>query len=99
MLASYLRLGGVDIGSTCDDEADISREIMSGWQDGSMARWVDGKIGLGCDRQREPGRKGIEKGWVDRVRVRWSSSNNRSCLWDGGLAQHISSAAAAKSNR
>lgn len=61
-----------------------------------MARWVDGKIGLGCDRQREPGRKGIEKGWVDRVRVRWSSSNNRSCLWDGGLAQHISSAAAAK---
>jgi hypothetical protein len=38
MLAWYLRLGGVDIGSTCDDEADIPREIMSGWQDGSIAR-------------------------------------------------------------
>ncbi len=38
MLASYLRLAGVDIGSTCDDEADISRESMSGWQDVSIAR-------------------------------------------------------------
>jgi hypothetical protein len=43
ILAWYLRLGGGDIGSTCDDEAGIPvlREIMSG----------------GCDRQRVTGRK------------------------------------------
>jgi hypothetical protein len=29
MLAWYLRLGGADMRSTCDDEADIDREIMA----------------------------------------------------------------------
>jgi hypothetical protein len=32
MLAWYLRLGGADMRSTCDEEAAIGREIMSGWQ-------------------------------------------------------------------
>ena len=29
MLAWYLRLGGADMWSRCDEEADIDREIMS----------------------------------------------------------------------
>jgi hypothetical protein len=40
MLAWYLRLGEVDMRSTCDDEADIDRETMSGWQDGTIIREI-----------------------------------------------------------
>jgi hypothetical protein len=43
MLAWYLRLGGADMWSRCDEEADIDREIMpvGGVANYSTVQWHD----------------------------------------------------------